>query len=496
MKKQSKLACTLLILCTTFAWTGCSDDDNPIRNTPTEDPTPAEPSDSDPHAGHRAEGFWIVNEDWFGHDNGTVNRFKRTGYTTLEPVYRAYRAANDEETFGVTTQFGAIWGDNFYFTSKQGNRLVVADARTLKKKAVFTEIGGDGRAFVGLTDRKAYVGHNRGVAVFDIPSLTITRQLEGISSQTGDMRLAAGKVFVVTQKEGLCVVDPVTDQVLQRIDGKFYALTRSLDGRIWVAGKDGFLVINPETMQQATRPYPDEAAIGSPWGAWRAGSLCASTHRNVLYWIGGGGMVSSGSTLYKYEVDSGTAKPVLETGQTEKGDELMFSGTGVRVDPWTDELVVTLTQSGYGVNYAYNWVCVLDADGKEVLRLPLKGDNGLGSEWSTVNKQENWDDKYFWFPALPVFEDACKPEFTADNMGLTAGHSGEFDLNDYVKDDDNMPLDMQFSVQTPADFPAKLTVDGHRLKVEAGSRKGTFTFTLVVLSNGVRAEKEMKLNVG
>jgi len=23
MKKQSKLACTLLILCTTFAWTGC-----------------------------------------------------------------------------------------------------------------------------------------------------------------------------------------------------------------------------------------------------------------------------------------------------------------------------------------------------------------------------------------------------------------------------------------------------------------------------------------
>lgn len=343
MKKQSKLACTLLILCTTFAWTGCSDDDNPIRNTPTEDPTPAEPANPDPHAGHRAEGFWIVNEDWFGHDNGTVNRFKRTGYTTLEPVYRAYRAANDGETFGVTTQFGAIWGDNFYFTSKQGNRLVVANARTLKRKAVFTEIGGDGRAFVGLTDRKAYVGHNRGVAVFDIPSLTITRQLEGISSQTGDMRLAAGKVFVVTQKEGLCVVD---------------------------------------------------------------------------------------------------------------------------------------------------------ADGKEVLRLPLKGDNGLGSEWSTVNKQENWDDKYFWFPALPVFEDACKPEFTADNMGLTAGHSGEFDLNYYVKDDDNMPLDMQFSVQTPADFPAKLTVDGHRLKVEAGSRKGTFTFTLVVLSNGVRAEKEMKLNVG
>ena len=59
-----------------------------------------------------------------------------------------------------------------------------------------------------------------------------------------------------------------------------------------------------------------------------------------------------------------------------------------------------------------------------------------------------------------------------------------------------MPRAMQFIVHYPADFPAKLTVDGHRLKVEAGSRKGTFTVTLVVLSNGVRAEKEMKLNVG
>ena len=290
MKKQSKLACTLLILCTTFAWTGCSDDDNPIRNTPTEDPTPAEPSDSDPHAGHRAEGFWIVNEDWFGHDNGTVNRFKRTGYTTLEPVYRAYRAANDGETFGVTTHFGAIWGDNFYFTSKQGNRLVVADARTLKKKAVFTEIGGDGRAFVGLTDRKAYVGHNRGVAVFDIPSLPITRQLEGISSQTGDMRLAAGKVFVVTQKEGLCVVDPVTDQVLQRIDGKFYALTRSLDGRIWVAGKLPSAVRGEHGGQAASVPRPiATCSTGLVAAAWSA----AAAHCTNMRWTAGQPSLSS-----------------------------------------------------------------------------------------------------------------------------------------------------------------------------------------------------------
>lgn len=272
--------------------TSCSKDDDIVDTplTPTEDPTPAEPANPDPHAGHRAEGFWIVNEDWFGHDNGTVNRFKRTEYTTLEPVYRAYRAANDGETFGVTTQFGAIWGDNFYFTSKQGNRLVVADARTLKKKAVLTEIGGDGRAFVGLTDRKAYVGHNRGIAVFDIPSLTITRQLEGISSQTGDMRLAAGKVFVVTQKEGLCVVDPVTDQVLQRIDGKFYALTRSLDGRIWVAGKPPSAVRGEHGGQAASAPRPiTTCSTGLVAAAWSA----AAAHCTNMRWTAGQPSLSS-----------------------------------------------------------------------------------------------------------------------------------------------------------------------------------------------------------
>ena len=86
--------------------------------------------------------------------------------------------------------------------------------------------------------------------------------------------------------------------------------------------------------------------------------------------------------------------------------------------------MVTLTQSGYGVNYAYNWVCVLDADGKEVLRLPLKGDNGLGSEWSTVNKQENWDDKYFWFPKERAWVCVHESTTTHARSGIT-GHPEE-----------------------------------------------------------------------
>ena len=89
--------------------------------------------DSQPSAVIPAKGFYVANEDWFGHDNGTVNYFKVNG-DGYDVVYRAYRAANEDEKLGVTTQFGTTWGDNIYLLSKQENRFVVADANTLKKK--------------------------------------------------------------------------------------------------------------------------------------------------------------------------------------------------------------------------------------------------------------------------------------------------------------------------------------------------------------------------
>ena len=39
---------------------------------------------------------------------------------SYEAMYRAYRVANGEnEQLGVTTQFGAVWGENIYFISSK-----------------------------------------------------------------------------------------------------------------------------------------------------------------------------------------------------------------------------------------------------------------------------------------------------------------------------------------------------------------------------------------
>ena len=63
-------------------------------------------------------GVFIVNEDWFGHSNGSINFINANDSID----YNVYKTVNPGEEFGVTSQYGTIYGDNFYIVSKQGNR--------------------------------------------------------------------------------------------------------------------------------------------------------------------------------------------------------------------------------------------------------------------------------------------------------------------------------------------------------------------------------------
>lgn len=82
----------LVAIALSAGFISCSDNEEDSNKIPVL-------QDDAPSAVVPANGFYIANEDWFGHDNGTVNYFKNDG--TI--VYRAYRAANAGETFGVTT---------------------------------------------------------------------------------------------------------------------------------------------------------------------------------------------------------------------------------------------------------------------------------------------------------------------------------------------------------------------------------------------------------
>lgn len=442
-----------------------------------------------------SNGFFVVNEDWLGHDNGTVNYFRKEG-NNYNISYRIYRAANTNENdwFGVTTQYATIWGDYVYFCSKQGNRLVVANAKSMEKKAVIADLGGDGRSFVGIDDTKGYVGHAKGIAVLDIKNLQLGKQIEGISGQMGTMCFAEGRVFAISQQNGIYVINPKTDAVEQTISGSYNTLTRSKDGNVWIASSNKLIKLNPLTLKKEEFDYPSGATIGSSWGAWNAGSLCASTQQNVLYWITGGGMFGGGKTVVKYEVETQTANTALYTlGKSEFGTQLEFYGAGLRVDPLTDELILTAKHSGWGASGAYNWIYKLNANGQEITNFKVKGDNGSGASWG--GNDEEWDGKYFWFPAMPFFEDSNKPQILINQILLKAGEEKVIDLNEKIVDFDNTNTSIQKSVALENSNLVTVALEGNKLTVNAGDKPGKTSCTFTVISNGVRVNKTVRIDV-
>lgn len=194
------------------------------------------------------KGVFIVNEDWYGHNNSTLNYLDPDNPDGDYWTYRVIQHENEGKELGATNQFGAIFRGRFYLIAKQakdpgatisGGRITIADATTmqvLKQIELIDATGSqcDGRGFVGVDDGKGYVSSSNGVWVLDLDDMAVTKRVTGTDNpfagsdgdkpvtnpsgalyygQCGSMLTAAGKVFVAHQSKGLLVVDPSTDAV-------------------------------------------------------------------------------------------------------------------------------------------------------------------------------------------------------------------------------------------------------------------------------------------
>ena len=148
----------------------------------------------------------------------------------------------------------------------------------------------------------------------------------------------------------MCIRDRI-----HTIEGSFNSITQSKDGTIWGGGSDKLMKINPETLETTEIDYPDGQKMSNVWGAWNAGSFCASTQKNVLYWASGGGMFGGAKSIVQYNIDTNTANTnFYKLGISDEGQQLCFYGAGLRVDPLTDELILTVCHDGWGSSYLYN----------------------------------------------------------------------------------------------------------------------------------------------
>ncbi|MCM1484362.1 MAG: DUF5074 domain-containing protein [Muribaculaceae bacterium] len=347
-------------------------------------------------------GVFVVNEDWYGHQNSTVNYLMPDDPDGVYWHYRAVQAENPGKELGCTNQFGAIWGGRFYFIAKQekdpgasitGGRITVADAKTLKvlyQTAQIDPSGAqcDGRGFLGVTESKGYVSSSNGIWVLDLNTFDIKGQVKGSANpnaggdndkpntdptgslyhgQSGAMVMAAGRVFAAHQQSGLLVIDPATDEVVSTISMDIVqegagigSVVKSLDGNLWISVAQNvqgtgmplnYLVkVDPATLDYEVIPLDaDMLPPSNSWYAWTPDAFVASSVQNCLYWKGSSGRWFNATKVYRYDCE--TRKQSLFVDLESDGAGWKLYGCSLGVHPVTDEVYMSLYQGNGEQSY-------------------------------------------------------------------------------------------------------------------------------------------------
>ncbi len=339
------------------------------------------------------QGIIWVNEDWYGHQNSTVNYLLPDDPDGEYWKYRIVQAENPGKELGCTNQYGALWHDRLYLIAKQekdpgatitGGRITVCDAKTMKilhQQNLIDPSGAqcDGRGFLGVDEHKGYISTSNGVWIFDLDDYTVTGQVKGSANpnaggdndkpntdptgslyhgQSGMMVSAAGKVFVAHQQYGLLVVDPAEDEVVEVLSMDIVqqgagigSIVKSKDGYLWLSiaknlqGTGAFLNyivrVDPETLDYEIVDIPEGMYPPSnSWYAWTPDAFVASTVQNCLYWKGGPNRWFTGTKIYKFDCD--TRQQSLFIDLEEEGANWKIYGCALGVHPVTDELYMAL----------------------------------------------------------------------------------------------------------------------------------------------------------
>lgn len=471
------------------------------------------------------DGSFFVNEDWYGHQNSTVNFLSTAG----EWSYRIFQKANPGKELGCTSQYGTIYGGRFYIVSKQekdpgasvvGSRLAVCDAKTMKclkeHQTIATNAEGesiaDGRSFLGVNETKGYIGTSNGIWVYNMETGEIGGQIEGTGNpnasgygqlyhaQIGTMIRTEDYVFAIHQQDGLKIIDPESDKLIKTIAPPVYekngrstqsgfgSIVQSKDGNLWISmaantsGNGGtlpfVLKMDPVSFEADTIQIPNDAGIEdipNSWYAWTVDGFCASTQENKIYWAGNNGNSwFKGRRIFSYDIDK---QEFAKTYDFEEmpGNWILY-GAGFRIHPVSDELYCSIFHEFQDPTY-------------EAVRIGNTGE--LLAEYPMITN--------YWFPAMPVFPDIHLPELSEiGDIEVEKNGSKSIDLNEYVSDADNMNVSIVKSiVKNTAAHVISSKIQKGILTIEALDNQEAIAYLRIRFnSNGHLAEKKVKVIVG
>lgn len=425
------------------------------------------------------KGVFMVNEDWYGHNNSTTNYLTRDG----KFVY------NNTTEIGATACFGAAWGNRYYIIAKQakdngskveGGRITICDANTMRIIKQIKDINGneDGRSFCGVDEHKAYVSTSRGIYTLNLDELTVgaaVKNADGDDAELGEcgnMVRLGDYVYATEYGKSLRIIDCNTDRIAATITAKVYSITMSKDGQLWVSTDKGISRVNTETNKLETISLPEGINVpANSYKAWCPDGLCASMQNNVIYWTSASGW--NPTTIFKYDIDNNEfAKVVDLTNDADKWK--MYSASNLRVDPVTDNLYVSLFKDNGSQDYA---VRIYDNNGTQL------------NEYELTQKN-------FWFPGMFVFPDVEDPiAGKIDAVTVEENQEVKVDLANVCSDADNFQAAIIKTVKdVDKENIATATVKDGKLVVK-GLKEGSTLATLNFCSNGISTKTTVRFFV-
>lgn len=335
--------------------------------------------------GDLGDGFYIINEGWYGHDNGSVSFYS----TTDNKLTHNILAANNYGMHpGITTQSATLWKDKLYICSKQGTTLVVADPKTLYVEKVSEHLCGNLQTyeFIGVDETYGILTHNGYFSRIDLNTLeTKTYRMTGNTwGGTGSGVLFNGKLILNVCGDRLYRIAP--ERLLDENPAYETLDVFTRGGTRFVEGKDGFLY----TVESKRDKSNNLVRIGkdftvekkplradyspSSFSTYSEDSFCGTPEGDFYY-------IAAGRIYH-----ASWEQPCPDSPFVEKEPGMMLYGAGIRVNPANGELVATYVPDG-------------TAEGREIYKgiLVVRYDGKTGEK-----KGQAVDDTYL-FPATILF---------------------------------------------------------------------------------------------
>lgn len=296
--------------------------------------------------GKYQDGFFIINEGWYGHETGTVYFYDRQGDSLRANIYQAENPDKVLGTITSTLQYATIFNNKMYMVVKVGGPLVTVDPATMKEIDRIEPLpGNNGVSFLGLNEGQGLLGTTNGLYLLGLSPLSLGAKVTEITGAIGDMAKTGAYLFIGSQKSGLVVLNNNTFSTAKSFANVQMGPVVSGDGaNVWAIAGNNLLKINAQTLAADTVKLAFTAV--SPYGAWRSTAITSSTKENAVFYAENKSFTGA-TKIYKYVVGNTTSATTpfitLPEGQ-------YCYGKAVSYNKVADELIVTTLNGAYTGN--------------------------------------------------------------------------------------------------------------------------------------------------